>query len=403
MNMSTPPFATGVQSQLRHDLPYAWFRWHQATGSPQFRKQHLSEMNDRLEAYLDCYLISESSGVSIAETVRLDDWGAVFTIGLTAVLSHDMSGFQRAVEAMTKSRHSDELSDALCRTDFETARPYLLEIARHPNPLVRIAAIKAAGHHTREISEAWLSPMLHDPSPEVGIAALQIIADNQLKVFRQEVSDLLTHEDEGVRFHAAYAGNLIGIAEAYKVLTPFCYRETPYFRKALGLLYPMLNHKTILDAVKRILEGAYSIRIKTYNLAMSGLPDEIPRLFEWMKMPEYAQLAAEAFSFITGVDFIDEDLVLDPSMISGSVKKQLKQDRKQDPWTQSYEEDLPWPDPQAVEAWWTANQHRFQSGNRYLAGKTLTEENLRQIAEDGTQPQRHQAKLILRLYRAGAI
>ena len=28
--MSVNPFASGIQSQLRHDLPYAWFRWHQA-------------------------------------------------------------------------------------------------------------------------------------------------------------------------------------------------------------------------------------------------------------------------------------------------------------------------------------------------------------------------------------
>jgi hypothetical protein len=79
------------------------------------------------------------------------------------------------------------------------------------------------------------------------------------------------------------------------------------------------------------------------------------------------------------------------------------QKRKQDPWTQAYEEDLPWPDPQAVEGWWQENQQRFQTDTHYLAGKTLTEENLRQVSEEGTQPQRHQADLILRLYHTGTI
>lgn len=78
--MSVNPFASGIHSQLRHDLPYAWFRWHQATRSPLFRKHHLTEMNNRLESYLDCYLISERMGASIAEKVKLDDWGAVFAI-----------------------------------------------------------------------------------------------------------------------------------------------------------------------------------------------------------------------------------------------------------------------------------------------------------------------------------
>lgn len=398
--MSLNPFAAGVQSQLRHDLPYAWFRWHQANSSPLFRKRHLTEMNERLLAYLDCYLISEKSGAAIAENVKLEDWGAVFAIALTAILSNDMAGFQRAVEAMAEPRHSEELSDALCRVEFETARPYLTAMARHPNPLARIAVIKAAGRHACEINESWLAPMLQDSSPEVRIAALEIIGNNQLSAFKQNVKALLTHEDEAIRFYAAYAGNQIGVKEAYTVLTPYGYRETPHFRKALGLLYPMLDYETILRAVNRILEGSYSIRIKTYNLAMAGLPDEIPVLLEWMKNPLHAQLAAEAFTFITGADLIEEDLIQDPKEISGSVKKQLKQDRKQDSWTQSYEEDLPWPDPEAVAVWWEKNQYRFKTGTRYLAGKTLTEEHLRQVSEEGTQPQRHQAELILRLYHA---
>jgi uncharacterized protein (TIGR02270 family) len=399
--MSHNPFTPSLQTQLRQDLPYAWFRWHQAIRSPQFRKQQLAEMNDRLAAYLDCYLISEEARASIAETVKLEDWGAIFTKAIIAILTEDMAGFLRTVEAMTEPRHSEELSDALCRVEFQIARPYLLEIAHHPNPLARIAVIKAAGYHMREINEKWLKPMLQDPSPDVRIAALEIIGDNQLSVFAPNLTELLNEKDPSIRFNAAYAGSLIGIEAAYPVLAPFCYRESPHLRKALGLLYSLLEHDTILRAIERIQNGGFSIRIKAYNIAMAGLPDMIPLLIDWMKRPEYAQLAAEAFSFITGADFIEEDLDLDPQAIAGGVKRRLKQERKQDPWTQAYEEDLPWPNPEAVEAWWDKNQHRFQPETRYLAGHTLTEENLRQVMEVGTQPQRHQAELIIHLYHAG--
>jgi uncharacterized protein (TIGR02270 family) len=399
--MSYIPFPTGIQTQLRHDLPYAWFRWHQAMRSPQFRKQHLVEMNDRLMAYLDCYLISEEAGTSIAETVKLKDWGAIFTKAIVAILTEDMAGFQRAFKAMAQPRHSEELSDALCRVEFQIARPYLLEIAHHPNPLARIAAIKAAGYHTQEINEKWLKPMLQDPSPDVRIAALEIIGDNQLSAFAPNVTELLVEEDASIRFYAAYAGSLLGLQAAYPVLAPFCYRESPHLRKALGLLYSLLEHDAISRAIERIQHGDFSIRIKTYNIAMAGLPDKIPLLIDWMKRPEYAQLAAEAFSFITGADFIEDDLDLDPNEITGGVIKRLKQDRKQDPWSQAYEEDLPWPNPEAVALWWTENKQRFASGTRYLAGHTLTEDNLRQIMEVGTQPQRLQAELIIHLYHAG--
>ncbi len=177
------------------------------------------------------------------------------------------------------------------------------------------------------------------------------------------------------------------------MLTPFCYQETPHLRKAQGLIYSLLEHETILSAVDRIQNGRFSIRIKTYNIAMAGLPDWIPGLIEWMEQPEYAQLVGEAFSFITGADFIEDNLARSPKDISRAVIKQLKQNRKQDPWTQAYEEDLPWPDHDAAAAWWEVNCMRFESGSRYLAGRTLTEENLLRVKEEGTQPQRHQADL----------
>jgi uncharacterized protein (TIGR02270 family) len=139
------------------------------------------------------------------------------------------------------------------------------------------------------------------------------------------------------------------------------------------------------------------LRIKAYNIAMAGLPDWIHIILEWMNYPEYAPLAGEAFCFITGVDLDAADLILRNPEICESHEVSLAQKRKKDPWTQAYEEDLPFPDPDAVAAWWRGNRQRFAPGTRYLAGRTLTEENLLQIKQDGTQPQRHQADLILRL------
>jgi uncharacterized protein (TIGR02270 family) len=133
---------------------------------------------------------------------------------------------------------------------------------------------------------------------------------------------------------------------------------------------------------------------------MAGLPEWIPIFLEWMSEPEYAPLAGEAFCFITGVDLDGDNLVQRNPEISDSHEVPLAQKRKQVSWIQAYEEDLPCPDPDAVTAWWDANRQRFEPGTRYLVGRTLTEENLMQVKEEGTQPQRHQADLTLRLYQA---
>ena len=128
---------------------------------------------------------------------------------------------------------------------------------------------------------------------------------------------------------------------------------------------------------------------------MAGLPDMIPVLLEWMEDPEYAPLAGEAFSFITGADIEEDDLSILDVEICESQEAPLAEKRKADPWTEAYEDDLPWPDPELTRTWWQANQQHFQNGTHYLAGKTLENKNLGFVLDEGTQPQRYIASLIL--------
>jgi len=78
-----------LQSQLKHDTPYAWFLRDQASTSPIFHKKHLAELDNRLKAYLDCYLVSQRAGTSLLPTLDLSDWGSVFVTALTAIRTND--------------------------------------------------------------------------------------------------------------------------------------------------------------------------------------------------------------------------------------------------------------------------------------------------------------------------
>lgn len=128
---------------------------------------------------------------------------------------------------------------------------------------------------------------------------------------------------------------------------------------------------------------------------MAGLADKIPLLLEWMKDPEYAPVAGEAFSFITGADIEEDDLSVLNIELCESQEAPLVEKRKRDRWTEGYEDDLPWPDPKLVENWWQINQSRFKNGTWYLAGNTLSENNLQFILKEGAQTERHAASLIL--------
>jgi uncharacterized protein (TIGR02270 family) len=317
-------------------------------------------------------------------------------------MTGNVEAFLSAVNSIENEDHSRELRDALRRVSFETAKSFILEIAHHKNPWVQVAVVRAVGHHFDEINPDWLLPHLNSDLPEVRVAALRVIGDKELIKHKDQIKAHLDHEEACVRFQAAFSGNLLGVNGAYKALLPFCFTDNPYLRKALGLIHHLHDISAIKRAIPRIQNSDISRRIKAYNIAMAGLIDWVPTLLDWMNDPQYASLAGEAFCFITGADLNADDLLRRDPEIYQSQKKPLAQKRKQDPWSQAYEEDLPWPDPDAVAAWWETNRQRFEPDTRYLAGRTLTQENLLQVKEEGTQPQRHQADLILRLLHTRA-
>ena len=117
-------FSLALQQQLKHDTPYAWFLRDQACTSPIFHKRHVAELDGRLEAYLDCYLISQRAGKSLLPSLNMSDWGAVFVTALTGIRTNDADSFELALDSLEENEQAKELSDALCWTRLELAKPF---------------------------------------------------------------------------------------------------------------------------------------------------------------------------------------------------------------------------------------------------------------------------------------
>jgi uncharacterized protein (TIGR02270 family) len=65
------------------------------------------------------------------------------------------------------------------------------------------------------------------------------------------------------------------------------------------------------------------------------------------------------------------------------------------------DENLPWPDPEKIAAWWARHHRRFDPGTRYLLGRPLAGEWLEEILWHGYQRQRAAAALELAIRRPG--
>ena len=117
-----------------------------------------------------------------------------------------------------------------------------------------------------------------------------------------------------------------------------------------------------------------------------------------MDDPMLARLVGESFTFITGLDlaYLHLDRNAPENFESGP------NDNPDDPdVSMDEDENLPWPDPVKIQAWWDANKSRFTDGVRYFMGEPVSRAHCIQVLKEGYQRQRIAAALYLCLLEPG--
>jgi len=66
------------------------------------------------------------------------------------------------------------------------------------------------------------------------------------------------------------------------------------------------------------------------------------------------------------------------------------------------DEDLPWPEPELLQKWWNNKKGSFKTGARYLLGKPISQETLRDALNNGFQRQRIAAAFELAMRNPGS-
>lgn len=101
---------------------------------------------------------------------------------------------------------------------------------------------------------------------------------------------------------------------------------------------------------------------------------------------------------ITGVDIAYEDLEGEwPQGFEAGFKETAEDEDVE----MDTDEDLPWPEPELMEQWWSQKKNSFQTDKRYLLGKPISVEQLHQVLGNGCQRQRAQAAIELAMMNPG--
>lgn len=129
---------------------------------------------------------------------------------------------------------------------------------------------------------------------------------------------------------------------------------------------------------------------------MAGDPALVPWLIRQMTQPQFARIAGESFSVLTGADLEANRLRCAAPENQGGPTGDLEDDAAIDE-----DEGLPWPDAEKIAAWWRAEGHRFPGGRRFFIGQAPSVEGCRRVLRHGVQRQRIAAAQYLCLLQPG--
>lgn len=167
---------------------------------------------------------------------------------------------------------------------------------------------------------------------------------------------------------------------------------------SLGLMLKLDPPNAVRAVLQSLARDPKDRRLLIQCVAVVGDPHYMPWLIRQMRDPGVARLAGEAFSTMTGVD-------LSHSGMDNPQQKAIEAGPNDDPddddIAMDEDDNLPWPDPDKIEAWRQSNDHRFAPGTRYFMGAPPSPAHCLSILKTGFQRQRIAAAEHLSLMCAG--
>lgn len=390
-----------VITQHAEDAAFLWLLRALAVHAPHYTLADLARLDERIEAHLDGLRIAAMEGWALCQEA-LESFGEAGEAFAAAVLALESGERERIRAVATTACAAPDarrgLVAALGWVEWARVEPWLPRLLAAREPVYRHLGIAACALHRRDPGPA-LAAAVADADPELRARALRTAGELKRRDLLPELLRRLADEDETCRFWAAWAAALLGHPAALGPLKLFVESGSLHAESALQLAVRALEPARALNWLKGLAQDPAQARIVTMAAGILGDPLCLPGLLKRMAVPALARLAGESFTLITGVDLAYADLegARPEGFESGPSENPADENVALDP-----DEDLPWPDPERVAAWWAAHQGEFQAGRRYLLGRPIEPGHLRQVLLTGYQRQRRAAALELALREPAA-
>lgn len=356
------------------EAEFLWKRWEQAFSSHSQDLQSLAVwIEERLLGSLEGVRVGAGKAQQELLVPALDDGVDPIRATVAAHLlatEADPNAFEalaRALRAATPERLT------IFRRALELAGSELL-LARLDrelgslNPRLGAALLDARSFQGREPGGA-VAQALGSREPELLAAGLRALRFGASPSGMNAVVSACRSPDPGVRDAALESGLIVAAPEAWALCLELAAQPTPQprARLLLGLLAPEPRHALLYDAL--MLETTR--REALFALGFTGTRAAAEAAVVAMRDPALAQLAAEAFCAITGLDLEAEGLLAPDADGAPEEPIPFEQEDLDADLVPGPDELLPRPDAEGVASWWRAHAGGFRSGERYLRGRPL--------------------------------
>lgn len=359
-----------------------------AVRAPHYDLNHLTTLDNRIEAHLDGLRIAGLPGLdALLQQLGPNAQGEVFAATVLAFETSNSAAMARLAEHLRSDTDTDAerfMTAALGWLEWPLIAPWIERLLVSPEPIFRRIGLAACGMHRHDPGPALLAGLSH-ADPGVLARAARVAGELRRRDLMAAIRAHRLHPSAATRFWANWATVQMGDEEALVPLRQFAEQSGPLQYRALLVLLAWQPRDISIAWIRQLMPHAQQRRMVIQAVGLLGDPVSLPWLIQQMHDLPHARVAGEAFSLITGADLALLDLELrdSPDYDAGP------NDDPADPnVAMDDDENLPWPDPALIEAWWQQEKGTYQQGQGYLLGQPISEQAYLQALARGQQRQR---------------
>lgn len=384
-----------IIDQHAEEAAFLWLLRDNAVTEAHYNLEHLGDLEQRIEAHIDGLRVAAEAGwqCCLQNLQQFSEAGEMFVAATLAFESIDTQRLHTLYALAEQHTETERgLISALGWVNPQYLKGKVSGMLVSAQPFWQRIGIAACAIHRVDPGK-HLETALKTQDTALCCRALKAAGE----LGRTNLQDLITYRlqssETAIRFWAAWALTLLGNRTAApQVLQSFLPQADIYAFKAAQLLFRISTPEDTQYLLSTLIKQHQQVRLAIQACGMCGDPYYMPWLIQQMETPEYARVAGEAFSLLTGVDLAYDDLEMDQPEGFHAGATESPQD-----------ENLPWPDANLIQQWWQQHQGKYTTKQRYLMGAPVTVQHCQSVLQTAMQRQRYAAALELALLNAQAV